>query len=138
MVPNVQRQMYFLHIQDESILMMNVDEKPCFVLDRHAKPDYFTCQLTKATIRRKTCPLSQIHFSDSEGVCDFLFYYVQVALMPFIMQKYQKKQAANCPQFNGRIFKCNNNWSQNVNHVRLKPVTLRGLLNDDFLIIFKT
>ena len=29
---------YFMHIQDESILM-NADE-PCFVLDRHAEPDF--------------------------------------------------------------------------------------------------
>ena len=30
---------YFMHIQDESILM-NDDDEPCFVLDRHAEPDF--------------------------------------------------------------------------------------------------
>ena len=39
MVLYIQWQLYFMYIQDESILM-NDDVEPCFVLDRHAEPDF--------------------------------------------------------------------------------------------------
>ena len=55
---------YFMHIQDESILMNNDDERSLLCTRPTRWDGFSTCQLTKATVCRKTFHFTKTHYSD--------------------------------------------------------------------------